>query len=287
MARSITQIYDAMVLEKESMLSLNELQPSIDSSQTLLNDLTSASKVAVWRLLFFVTAVGIWSLEKLFDEHVIWIENRAKQLIVGTTKWYRTIALEFQYGDALELVNDVYQYPVINPLNKIVALASVNEVGGQVLVKVAKSNAGVPEKLSIPEFDAFVAYMKKRKFAGVSLVSISRDPDLFKVQYKIYYDPLVLNSSGELISTPGVKPAEVAITNYLKDLPFDGKFLITDLTDKIQQAAGVLNPVYQTGSVKYGANPYVVVGDYYNPNAGYMKIDPAFPLSGSITYIAV
>lgn len=287
MARSIQTIYDAMITEKETMISLNSLQPSIDSSQTLLSDLTTSSRVAVWRLLFFVMAVGIWSLEKLFDEHVLWIENRAKQLIVGTAIWYRTKALEFQYGDALVMVDGVYQYSPVVSANQIVSLASVNEVGGQVLIKVAKSTSGIPEPLTTPELDAFIAYMKKIKFAGVYVSSISRDPDLLKIQYKIYYDPLVMNASGELISNTSIKPVEDAINNYCKELPFDGIFTLTELTDKIQQAVGVSNPVFQTAEVKYGVNPYVVMGDYYNPNAGYLKVDPAFPLTTTITYIPV
>ena len=69
MARQISEIYNELVLEKQNFTQLNALQPNIDSSQTLLNDLNTSSKVAVWRLIFFVVAVGIWSLENIFDIH--------------------------------------------------------------------------------------------------------------------------------------------------------------------------------------------------------------------------
>ncbi len=287
MARTITQIYDAMILEKQTMSALNDLQPNMDSSQTLLQDLTSTSKVAIWRLMFFVMAVAIWSIEMLFDDQVTWIENRAKQLIVGTAIWYRQKALEFQYGDPLVMVDNIYQYSPVNPSNQIITLASVNEVGGIVLIKVAKTPTSSPEPLASPELDAFVAYMQKVKFAGVGISCISRDPDLLKIHYKIYYDPLVMNSSGELISDTSVKPVEDAINNYCKELPFDGIFIVTALTDKIQQSSGVSNPVFQTAEVKYGTNPYVLMGDYYNPNAGYLKVDPIYLLSTTITYISI
>lgn len=285
MARTINEIYDEMIAEKVAMIQLNALEPNIDSSQTLLSDLTTSSKVAIWRLLFFVMAVGIWSHEKLFDEHVIWIENRAQELIVGTAIWYRVKALEYQHGDSLTFEYPVYKYATVNETVKIVKLASVNEVGGQVLVKVAKLVSGEPAPLSVPELDAFSVYMNKIKFAGVNLACISRSPDLLKIYFHVYIDPLVLNPSGELISNTAIKPVEDAINNYCKSLPFNGIFSITELTDKIQQATGVINPVFENGAAKYGTNPYVTLGDFYNPNAGYLKVDPGFPLSTTITYL--
>ncbi len=285
MARTIATIYNAMVLEKETMTQLNALQPNIDSSQTLLADLTTASRVAIWRLMFFIVSVSIWTLEKLFDEHVAWIENRALELIVGTVKWYNTISLEFQYGDSLVLVGDTYQYSPVVEANRIISLASVNEVGGQVLIKVAKLSGSTPIPLTTPELDAFKYYINKRKFAGVIINAISRAADQLKIQYKIYYNPLVITSTGESISSPGNFPVEDAINNYIKNLPFDGIFKITDLTDKIQLAAGVVDPVFQTAEVKYGANPYTLMVDKYNPNAGYLEIDPSNPLSSTLTYI--
>ena len=95
MARTIAEIYDSIIAEKQNMSSLNALQPSIDSSQDLLNDLTSSSKVAVWRLWAFITAVAINVFEVIHDQHVAWIENRATQIPTGTTIWYHEQSLLF------------------------------------------------------------------------------------------------------------------------------------------------------------------------------------------------
>jgi len=216
MARTIIVIYDEMIAEKATMVQLNALEPNIDSAQTLLSDLTTSSKVAIWRLKFFVLAVGIWTVEKLFDEHVLWIEARAQELIVGTAIWYRVKALEYQHGDSLVWEDPIYKYAAVNEAVKIVKLASVNEVGGQVLIKVAKLVSSEPAPLSVPELDAFQAYMQKVKFAGVNVACISRDPDFLKVYFHVYVDPLVLNSSGELIFNTSSKSVEDAINNYCK-----------------------------------------------------------------------
>lgn len=285
MARTIQIIYDSMIAEKTAMATLNQLQPNIDSAQTLLADLTSASKVAIWRTMFFVIAVAIWTLEKLFDDHKEWIETRAAELIVGTPEWYAQRALEFQYGDSLIFINGKYQYATVNTAIRLVELVSVNEINGQVYMKVAKLSSGDPIALTSPELAAFETYMQKIKFAGVIVNCLSRDADLLRIQYHVYVDPLLMNLDGELLSNTSIKPVEIAINKYCKGLPFNGVFSVTELTDKIQAAIGVTNPVFESASAKYGANPFVVLGDYYNPNAGYLSIDPAFPLTDSIIYI--
>lgn len=271
MARTIQTIYDSMVSEKQSMTTLGNLQPNIDSSQNLLQDLTSQSKVAIWRLLFFVVAVSIYVLEKLFDEHKIWIENRASELIVGSEKWYELKAREFQFGDNLEFDGTVYKYPVINEENKIVKIVAAKQSAGLVLLKLAKLDGDNPIPLNTVELDAFKAYINKVKFAGIKVPCVSRDADELNIAYTVYYNPLVLNSEGQLLSDTSIKPAEIAINNYCKNLPFNGVFSVTELTDKIQQSEGVINPVFRLGETRFGSTPWVPLGDYYNPNAGYIS----------------
>jgi hypothetical protein len=286
MARSYSEIYDQMVAEKQSAATLNELQPNIDSSQQLLTDLTNPAKVGVWRVIFSTIAWHIFVVESLFDLHKQWINNRAIEIQTGTLPWYRDLALRFQFGDSLLFINGVYKYLAINPSIQIVKLATCNESGGNIILKVAKfDSAGDPEELSAPELTSLQDYIKKMKFAGAKVSVVSRPPDLIKVHYKVYYDPLVLSPTGEMLSLPGVYPVRSAINTYCKSLPFDGVYSKTAQTDLIQQALGVVDPVHQSTEVKYGANPYTTFDDYYQPNAGYLIVDPAYPLSATITYI--
>jgi len=101
MARSISVIFDEIIDEKETFTSLDALVPNPDSSQTFLADLTSTSKVAIWRLIFWVVAFAIHAHEKLFDEHVKVVEARALEIIPGTTLYYVVESKKFQNGDDL------------------------------------------------------------------------------------------------------------------------------------------------------------------------------------------
>lgn len=263
--------------------------PVIQQFYGIVNGTTFADNFSIVSFegtFIFIIAYSIWILEMLFADHVSWIEKRAAEIKPGTTAWYKRKTLDFQFGDALIFVADVYQYSTINTDNQIIKLATATEDGGKVLIKVAKLDSNnLPIPLATPELDAFSAYMKKVKFAGVKVLIVSRESDLLKIHYKVYVDAILINENGELIANTAIKPVEEAINNYIKNLPFNGQFTTTELTDKIQQSVGVINPVFEAGEVKYGALPFQALGDFYRPDAGHLKIDPLYPLSATITYI--
>jgi uncharacterized membrane protein len=271
--------------EKNNQPTLAALQPVIDDEQTLLSDLTSASKVAIWRLWLYITAVAIYVHETLWDLFRAEVEEIAASAIPGTARWYRDQTLNFQYGDALQWINNKWQYAVIDPTKRIIKRAAVVEIGGQVRVKVAKITGVNVVPLSTPELNAFDAYLNQIKFAGTNTAVISRLPDKLKVYYKVYYDPLVLSASGELLSNPGKYPVIDAITDYIANLPFNGDLVLTNLTDAVQSATGVVDPILQSAEATYGALPYSAIVELYNPDAGHMIIDPVFPLTSTITYV--
>lgn len=285
MARTINQIYDEMIAEKQLNSALSGLQPNIDTAQTLLSDLTSASKVAIWRLIFFTIAVGIWTHEKIFDLHKQEIETRANELITGTLRWYRDTALKFQYGDILVWNAQFlrFEYPTGSTGAKIIARASAIETAGannQVRIKVAKLNSSnILEPLSPSEETAFTTYMNRIKFAGTNLSVTNIQPDQLKLEINIFYDPLILTSTGELILTPGTFPVIDAVNNYIANLPFDGVFNINAFIDAMQKADGVIDPVLNSCQAHTGGNAYAPTGQNYISNAGYLEIDPAFPLT--------
>ncbi len=286
MARSIGEIYDEMASEKETLVTLSALQPNIDNTQLLLSDLTSRSKVAVWRLIFFVISVSIWVHEKLFDKYALEVESRSKEIIPGPIIWYREISFNFQFGDSLLWIKEKYQYSIIDDLKKIIKRCSVIDRGGQVRIKVAKlDNNNQPVPLSYSQVTAFYSYINLVKMAGTNVEVINREADLLRINYDIYYNPLVLKQTGESIENPGVFPVKDSINTYIQDLPFDGVLNINRLTDRIQAIKGVIDPVITFSASKYGGLDYQEFTKDYASDAGYMKVDPAFPLSSSLNYI--
>lgn len=273
MARSITEIYDSIIAEKQSMASLNALQPSIDSSQNLLSDLTSSSKVAIWRLWAFVTAVAINVFEIILDQHTAAIELRATQIPTGTAIWHHEQSLLFQFGDTLTWNGLQFIYPVITPANQIVKLASVVDQGFQVRVKAAKLSGGLPVPLLAPELSSFQGYWGQKRFAGTAMLITSSVGDDLKVDYFIKYDALILDATGALLSNPAIFPVEDSIELYIRNLPFDGVLSLMAMTDAIQQADGVLDVTLNDAQSKFGALPYSSINKEYLPDAGYLTLD--------------
>lgn len=287
MARTISVIYDEIVAEMATMSSLNAFQPNVHSAQTFLTELTSSSKVAIWKSFLWVVAFALWVNEVLLDKHKEEIELRAREIIAGTPSWYRDQCLLFQYGSALQWINNRFQYSAIDETKQVIKRAAVVEGAGQVRLKVAKLSGDTPVPLSTSEFNAFLQYMAKVKLAGTDLTIISNPSDTLKIRYDIVYDPLVLTETGELINTPGTYPVHDVINEFIGNLPFNGVLNLTQLTDAIQQVEGVVDPTLVSAWAKFGSLPYSLINKNYQADAGHMVIDPANPLTSTINYINV
>ncbi len=277
MSRSIDEINDSILTEKETFSSLDGLTPVPDSSQTLLQDLSSGSKVSIWRLIFRVVAFEIFVHEQLFDQLVIDVEDRAKEIIPATTRFYVNLAKSFQLGDERIFDGEKFVYEdstsVAALAKQIVTQASARDINQQVIIKVAKGDVGSLEKLSSTEKAAFEPFIDGDKIAGTKTLIITEDPDFLKVAYTIQFDPLVMRSDGTLIEDD-TSPVQEAIDGYIQGLPFDSEFRVQDLTDAIQVARGVINAVADVVEAAFGAVPFTDIlaniTETYLPNAGYL-----------------
>jgi hypothetical protein len=284
MARSIGEIYDEIIAEKNNNTVLNGLQPNIDDSQTLLDDLSTTSKVAIWRLWAFVMAVAINIHENVWDLFKAEIETRAAEVPTGTPLWYYNEGLKFQYGYSLTWTGTQYVYSTLDEGAQIVKLLAVVDIGFQVRFKAAKlDGAGLPTPLSAAELSAFEGYIRQIKFAGTATSVTSSAGDDIKLNYYIKYDPLVLAPDGSLLQDPAVFPVEDAIDGYITGLPFNGVLSLMPLTDAVQAAAGVLDATLNTAQAKFGGLPYSNIIREYTPDAGYLVLDPA----SSFTYSTI
>jgi hypothetical protein len=293
MARTVSQIKQSMIDQK--------------NTESGLSGLTSTSSTAIWNLIFYICAVAIKVIEDLYDVLRDDVEERKLEIPTGVLKWYASESLLFQYGDSLvfqdsyvdennqtvQLKGSNVVYPIIDIDKRIVSLAAADESSGLITIKVAKITSGIAEPLTAGELAAFEDYWKSKRFAGTPIIYVSSDPDLIKAEYTVYYDPEILDSSGVLISDGATKPVEDAINDFLQTFQvdnFNGSMQVVKLTNAILNAIGVINPVATNIEAKPDGGVYVdvlaILSQTYNSYAGYMKVDPSFPLSTTITYIA-
>lgn len=254
--------------------------------QPALNGITSTSKVSTFGLIAWVFAAVAWIVEVLFDKHFTETNNLVIAQKPHQPDWYKTQALAFQYGQAYN--KQLMKYENIGlsddqiAAQKIIAQASVVELETPTKMVlrtlVAKKDGEDIGQLSDDELAAFSAYMEIIKDGGVEVDKFSLPADSLKLDMDIFYDPLILDSTGKRIDGTSNTPVKDAINNYLRDplaLPFNGEYANTRLTDALQAVEGVKLPVIKTAWAKYGLFPYTVIDERYVPNGGYIRISDA------------
>lgn len=267
MARTIATIQAAIMTQ-------------ISGDATLSTQLTSTSRVAIFRLVAYIVAVCTWTLETLFDLHVIEVNQTIANKNPHTAQWYASMAKEFQLG--MDLQSDgTYDNTGLTDdqvaATQIVSYAAVIEqvVSGRIKlrIKVAMTDGnGDLAALGDVYLAAFSAYIARRKDAGVWIEISSGAADSLMLSLDYYYDPLILNSSGQRIDGTDNAPVPTQINNFLKSLPFNGIFSINALNDALQSIDGYKELKINYAMARYGAFPFASVNVTYTPDAGYLRI---------------
>lgn len=272
MARTVAEIYEAIIEYKDNQSFLQDLTPQNDTAQQLANDMDSDSKTAIWRLWAYITAVAIYVHELLWDNAKAELNTIADSAITGTIKWYHQQAFLFQFGDALiyDTVMSRYKYAVIDLTKRIVKRCAVVEnQTGSLLFKVAKVSGAQLLPLVAAEVSALQSYLNKVRFAGTFIQVISGNGDQLRLALDIHFDPIIPES----IVHDNVK---IAIQNYISQLPFNGVFRITQLIDAIQITEGVIDIQIQMGAIQTrlsAAAQWTVIDYAHVPYYGYYQID--------------
>ena len=282
MARTLSEIFDSIVAEKQSLATMSTLiedssRNAISPYKRLLADVNSASKVSPWRLWIFIVSVAVWVHENYWDKFRTEITALADQAISGNVPWYQRQVYAFQYGYDLQLINNKYQYSALDEAALIIKRAAVVEADdGKLRIKVAKlDSSSLPTPLVIAELNAFTAYVNKIKFAGTKVLVINDPADDLRFDLLVYYNPLI-GIDDVIVNT------ESAISTYLANLEFNGAINITRFIDALQAANGINDVVINTLQARYGALDFGDILRQYIPNSGYLAIVGGLPL-GTIT----
>ncbi len=263
MARTITEIQ-------------NQIIAAVQADSTL-SQITSGSATAIWRLWTRVVSSAHWLLESFFDIHKTEVEDVLATQKPHRAKWYQERALEFQYGS--DLVEDQVYYDNSTltveqvEAQKIVAQAAVVESDGRLIVKVAREVSSELEPLTNDQQTSFREYMAEIKDAGVFLEVLSFNADKLKLNIDVYYDPLLLSSSGARIDGSDADPVGNAVRAFLRNLPFNGQFVKAELVDVLQDVEGVFVPEVRVAqAARYDNATYTGIDVVYNPYSGFFRL---------------
>jgi hypothetical protein len=264
--------------------SITEIQNTIFEAITSNPDLTalnSTSKVSIYRLFVFVISYAIWMLEVLSDNHKTQIDTAILEQKSGTPRWYRNMALAFQYG--FDLIYDSDQFENIGftseqiEASKIIKYCSVKESleSNKLTIKVAGDDGDFLVPLTAPQLESFSEYMQEIKYAGVGLNILNSPADRLILTMDVYRDVLVIDENGTSIKNGG-KPIEDAIKLYMKNLPFDGELVLNDLIANLRMVDGVNNVNIVTATASHydaviGFSDFAAINVRTVPRSGYFE----------------
>lgn len=242
------------------------------------------SKTSLENLFFGVIAYAIFIHEHVFEKHQQEINQALATQKRGTLSWYHTMSLRFQYGFELMTDSDTYDNTGVSDEviqeSKIIKYAAVNEsqTDSRVIIKIAGETANTLKPITPEEQTSFEAYINEIKFAGVKTTVINYLPDRLYLTMTIIRDPLVINSQGVSI-LEGSRPVELAVWDYLRNLPFNGEFVLAHLVDRLQQVQGVRIPHIVEAQSSW-IDP--AIGDYGTPISIHIR---TIPTSGYFTIV--
>ena len=245
----------------------------------------SDSKVAIWRLWAYVTAVCMWTLENLFDYHKSEVAGIIATQKPHTLQWYIMMAKQFQYGVLLPADSDTFPTTSTDPAVMIVQYAAAVELVNLVRIKVAKRSGSSLASLSTLELTALTAYMNRIKDAGVRMQLTSSAPDTLQLSVAVYYDPLVLSNTGARLDGTALNPVLDAVNIFLTNLPFNGLFILNNLILALQQIDGIRIGNIINAQARYAATPFVPITVEYLPDAGYIVLDGTY-FDAHVSYTA-
>ena len=275
MARTVEEIKKDMTAEFMKMEAVKSTY-GLDGSKSFADCFSMAS---LENIIFYVFAVAVWALEKLFDLHRADVDARIEQLEPHTLRWYVSKAKAYMQGQKLVTDCDYYDTEGMTEQDiaaaKVVKYAVATESNTVVYIKVAREVDGNPAALTAGQLEGLTSYMNEIKDAGVSVQLRNEPADQMRISLLIYYDPtlLIIDANGNG-SQNGKDPVRETTKQVIENLPFNGMFRKSDLKAAVQALPCV--EVADIKSVKVkprnGAEWQTVEG-YDRPFSGYYSID--------------
>lgn len=229
------------------------------------------SKVSFESIWFYIIAFVINVFEQIFDTHKAEVTTLISNEKPHTRNWYANMALAYMHGYSLVTDQDYYDTSALTndeiTAAQVVKNASAVELSNVVYIKV-KGSSG---KLSDAQEAGLKAYFQEIKDAGVKLSVVNKDADQFKGTLDIYYNPMVLDSTG--LDSTGTEPVRLSVADFISDLPFNGEFRLDDFLAAIGAIEGVEIPVVKESMISSDAGgSYTAIDGYTTPEAGWMII---------------
>lgn len=236
MSRTINDIYNEAVQERNKRLELHEFQ--------------SDSKVSIMNGITWTFSAIIHAFETLLDVFAIDISQAINQRVNGTPDFYANALLQYQTGDDLTIREDglAFGYANIDETKQIITQVSYSEstddinLDSKLLLKVAMGTKGNLSALPPEELIPINSYINKLKFAGTRIEVISREGDILIPRVQVYYD-------GAILEVEVYDNIEEKLNDYIMNIPFDSSIYTSKIVEAIRSAEHVTDVYIDTTAI--------------------------------------
>ena len=226
MSRTIQEIYDEAVAERDRRLELQEFR--------------SDSKLSVLNGILWVAAAAIHSFETLLDVFALDISKAINERINGTPDYYARLLLQYQKGDTLTVREDglAFGYAQTDASKRIITQVAYQEttddqtLDSRLVLKIASGEKGNLQAVPAHELAPIRAYLQRMKFAGTRLEVVSREGDVLIPRLTVFHDGAV--PEAELYDD-----IEEQLRDYIVSVDFDAALYVTKIIDAIRRAEHV------------------------------------------------
>src|SRR5690606_13952315 len=132
------------------------------------------------------------------------------------------------------------------------------------------------------EAAALLSYAREIRPPGTRLAVESLPADKLKTRIRVHYNAQIGLATVR-------QQVESTYVNYINNIIFDGIYYINRMIDSLQSIPGVIDEQVEVIelAVKQGTDPYVQFTSKYQAKSGYFEVDPDWPLSNTIEYVAL
>ena len=256
---------------------LNEINTE-QLNHSELNDLNATSKVSIWYFIKWLFSELFLVVIQYLEMHKLEVETIIAAAPYSTINWYIERAKEFQLDDSLTNVNEKFIYQIIDESKQIIKQIAVIPLNRELIFKIAKEESEALTVCTEDEQAKFKAYVEKIKYPGTVIRVESSLADKLILAFKIEYNAM--------LDLSDVKAAvENSLTNYVKNITFNGRYNTTAATDELQKLSEISNAFFVSANGRTNLQDEALADEfsqYYESTAGYMEIDRF-----KITYIPV
>jgi hypothetical protein len=287
MAQSVATILSAL----KSLYKSTSVALGLDSNPN------NWAPVDTRQLILGVVAQQSNNQQVLFDAHIKEVEGLILSAPPQTEEWFKDKMINLFEYDAtavpivkLDTTTFAPKYTSPNANFRVVKYCSVvTGVFGTVLIKIAGETSGVPSILDSSVVSAAQSFINIISFSGITYTVVSRESDKLYVEADVYYKGVY--------SAVIQANVELAISNFLKSIPFDGTVEMGDLLASIRKVDGVKRAVLKNVKARQDSVVFALatimidesdwVLDVWDTYAGYIipETTTGHTLADSITYI--